>query len=199
MEGSSSRKTRTSRKSRSGDGVGPRSRSKGSKSTAKRRSPKPALESFNPATGELVGTVETLTPAKVQGVVDEVAAVQPFWAALSLEDRARYMRRAGDVLLEDLDEIAELLTNEQGKPRVESYTMEVLPTVDSLKWIADNGPDAAQPEASTRQSCRQPDRQSWSSWSRTPEGEEHLPQRKSTAFVTVLGERRGVSPTCFHR
>ena len=111
------------------------------KSTAKRRSPKPALESFNPATGELVGTVETLTPAKVQGVVDEVAAVQPFWAALSLEDRARYMRRAGDVLLEDLDEIAELLTNEQGKPRVESYTMEVLPTVDSLKWIADNGPD----------------------------------------------------------
>ena len=49
------------------------------------------------------------------------------------------MRRAGDVLLEDLDEIAELLTNEQGKPRVESYTMEVLPTVDALKWIADNG------------------------------------------------------------
>jgi acyl-CoA reductase-like NAD-dependent aldehyde dehydrogenase len=145
MEASSSRKTRTSRKSssggRSGDGVGPRSRSKGSNSTAKRRSPKPALESFNPATGELVGTVGTLTPAKVQGVVDEVAAVQPFWAALSLEDRARYLRRAGDVLLEDLDEIAELLTNEQGKPRVESYTMEVLPTVDSLKWIADNGPD----------------------------------------------------------
>ena len=74
-------------------------------------------------------------------MVDDVAEVQPFWAALSLEDRARYMRRAGDVLLEDLDEIAELLTNEQGKPRVESYTMELLPTIDSLKWIADNGPE----------------------------------------------------------
>ena len=66
--------------------------------------------------------------------------MQPFWAALSLEDRARYMRRAVDVLLAELDEIAELLTSEQGKPRVESYTMEILPTVDSLKWIADNGP-----------------------------------------------------------
>ena len=76
----------------------------------------------------------------MQGVVDDVAEVQPFWAALSLEDRARYMRRAADVLLEDLDEIAQLLTSEQGKPRVESYTMELLPTVDSLKWIADNGP-----------------------------------------------------------
>ena len=46
-----------------------------------------------------------------------------------------------DVLLDEIDEIAELLTREQGKPRVESYTMELLPTVDSLKWIADNGPD----------------------------------------------------------
>jgi acyl-CoA reductase-like NAD-dependent aldehyde dehydrogenase len=149
MEASSSRNTRSRKGAdgRSGNGSAARSKAKSSKSaakgksTSKRRSPKPALESFNPATGELVGTVETLTPAKVQGVVDEVAEVQPFWAALSLEDRARYMRRASDVLLEDLDEIAELLTNEQGKPRVESYTMEILPTVDSLNWIADNGPD----------------------------------------------------------
>src|SRR4029077_559141 len=134
MEASRTRKTGTSRKSSPN---GSKSSAKSSKGKSK---PKPALESFSPATGELIGAVETITPAKVQGVVDDVAEVQPFWAALSLEDRARYMRRAGDVLLEDLDEIADLLTNEQGKPRVESYTMELLPTVDSLKWIADNGP-----------------------------------------------------------
>jgi acyl-CoA reductase-like NAD-dependent aldehyde dehydrogenase len=98
-----------------------------------------SLESFNPATGELVGSVETITPEQVQGVVDEVAEVQPFWAQLSLEDRGRYMRRAAEVLLDDLDEVAELLTREQGKPRTESYTMELLPTIDSLRWIADNG------------------------------------------------------------
>ena len=67
--------------------------------------------------------------------------MQPFWAALTLEDRARYMRRVSDALLEDMDEIAQLLTIEQGKPRVESYTMELLPTIDSLNWIADNGPE----------------------------------------------------------
>jgi acyl-CoA reductase-like NAD-dependent aldehyde dehydrogenase len=142
MEASSS-KTRT-RKSggdgRSGNGGAPAKAQKKAKSQ-KRSGSKAALESFNPATGELIGSVETLTPAKVQGVVDDVAEVQPFWAALTLEDRARYMRRAGDVLLEDMDELAELLTLEQGKPRVESYTMELLPTVDSLKWIADNGPE----------------------------------------------------------
>jgi succinate-semialdehyde dehydrogenase/glutarate-semialdehyde dehydrogenase len=139
MEASSSRKTEspeTSGNGRSGNGAAPARSSKKQKGKST-----PALESFNPATGELIGTVETLTPAKVQGVVDDVAEVQPFWAALSLEDRGRYMRRASDVLLEDLDEISELLTNEQGKPRVESYTMELLPTVDALNWIAANGPE----------------------------------------------------------
>src|SRR5829696_1249957 len=137
MEASGISKTGTSRETGSNGDESTKSSAKGSKSKAK---PKPVLESFNPATGDLVGSVETLTPSKVQGVVDEVAEVQPFWAALSLEDRARYMRRASDVLLAELDEIAELLTIEQGKPRVESYTMELLPTIDALKWIADNGP-----------------------------------------------------------
>ena len=35
------------------------------------------LESFNPATGALVGSVATLTPDQVQGVVDDVARIQP--------------------------------------------------------------------------------------------------------------------------
>jgi acyl-CoA reductase-like NAD-dependent aldehyde dehydrogenase len=111
------------------------------KTPAKGSGAKNSLESFNPATGELIGSVETITPAKVQGIVDDVAEVQPFWAQLSLADRARYMRRAADVLLEEIDDLAELLTREQGKPRVESYTMELLPTVDALTWIADAGPD----------------------------------------------------------
>ena len=98
------------------------------------------LESFNPATGELVGTVETIKPEQVQGVVDEVAEVQPFWAQLTLADRGRYMRRAADVLVDDMEEVADLLTREQGKPLAESYVMELLPTIDALHWCADAGP-----------------------------------------------------------
>jgi succinate-semialdehyde dehydrogenase/glutarate-semialdehyde dehydrogenase len=126
----------------------PKSRAK-PKTAQKRRSGgrKPAeLESFNPATGELIGSVPTLTPAKVQAVVDDVAEVQPFWAQLSLDDRGRYLRRAADVLLDELDELAQLLTAEQGKPLVESYTMELLPTVDALHWVADAGKDILAPE-----------------------------------------------------
>ena len=99
-----------------------------------------ALESFNPATGELLGTVATIGPDEVQAVVDDVAEVQPFWAQLTLADRAGYMRRAADVLLADMDEIGALLSREQGKPITESFSMELLPTIDALHWCADAGP-----------------------------------------------------------
>ena len=72
--------------------------------------------------------------------MDDVAEVQPFWAQLSLADRARYMRRAADVLVEDMEGVAELLTREQGKPLTESYVMELIPTIDALHWCADAGP-----------------------------------------------------------
>src|SRR4051794_24570982 len=98
------------------------------------------LESFNPATGELVGSVATIPPDEVQAVVDDVARIQPAWADLSLKVRAGYMRRAADALLDEIDEIAELLVSEQGKPRAEAYTMELLPTVDALHWCAKAGP-----------------------------------------------------------
>jgi succinate-semialdehyde dehydrogenase/glutarate-semialdehyde dehydrogenase len=98
------------------------------------------LESFNPATGELVGSVPTIVPEEVQGVVDDVARIQPAWAELPPKTRANYMRRAADALLDDIDEIAELLVKEQGKPRAEAYTMELLPTVDALHWCAKAGP-----------------------------------------------------------
>ena len=98
------------------------------------------LESFNPATGELVGSVATITPDEVQSVVDDVARIQPAWAELTPKARGTYLKRAADALLDDIDELAELLVNEQGKPRAEAYTMELLPTVDALHWCAKAGP-----------------------------------------------------------
>jgi acyl-CoA reductase-like NAD-dependent aldehyde dehydrogenase len=98
------------------------------------------LESFNPATGELVGSVATITPGQVQSVVDDVARIQPAWAELGAKDRGAYLRRAADALLDDIDELAELLVAEQGKARAEAYTMELLPTVDALHWCAKAGP-----------------------------------------------------------
>jgi succinate-semialdehyde dehydrogenase/glutarate-semialdehyde dehydrogenase len=100
-----------------------------------------ALESFSPTTGERLGSVPTVDPAAVQGIVAEVAQVQPFWAQLPFADRSRYMRRTAQVILDEIDDIRDLIAREQGKPRVEAYTMELLPTIDALHWIAAQGPE----------------------------------------------------------
>jgi succinate-semialdehyde dehydrogenase/glutarate-semialdehyde dehydrogenase len=97
------------------------------------------LESLNPATGERIGSVPTTPPEQVQGVVQEVAKVQPFWAQLTLADRARYLERAAQVVIDEGDDIRDLIVAEQGKPRNEAFSMEVLPTIDALTWIARHG------------------------------------------------------------
>jgi acyl-CoA reductase-like NAD-dependent aldehyde dehydrogenase len=98
------------------------------------------LESFSPATGARLGGVPALEPGEVQAVVDDVAGVQPFWAELPLAERGRYMRRTAQVVIDNLEQLAALMAREQGKSINECYTMELLPTIDALHWIAEEGP-----------------------------------------------------------
>jgi succinate-semialdehyde dehydrogenase/glutarate-semialdehyde dehydrogenase len=97
------------------------------------------LDSFNPSTGELLGSVPMTAAEDVQAVVDDVAQVQPVWSQLRLRDRARYMLRAAQVLIDEADAIRDLIVAEQGKPRNEAFAMELLPTIDALNWIAGAG------------------------------------------------------------
>jgi acyl-CoA reductase-like NAD-dependent aldehyde dehydrogenase len=111
------------------------------------------LESFSPATGERLGAVPITAPEGVQAVVDGVAKVQRFWAQLTLEDRARYLERAAQLVIDEADEIRDLLVREQGKPRNEAFSMELLPTIDALRWIAGGGPRSW---PTRRSRCRRP-------------------------------------------
>ena len=98
------------------------------------------LDSFAPATGERIGSVAAVEPEQVPAVVADVASVQPLWAELPLTERGRYMRRTAQVVIDNLDRLAQLIAREQGKPISEAYTMELLPTIDALHWIANEGP-----------------------------------------------------------
>ena len=79
--------------------------------------------------------------------------MQPFWAQLTLRDRARYLERAGQVLIDEADEIRDLIVAEQGKPRNEAFSMEVLPTIDALHWIAGAGRRSSPTRRSRCRSC----------------------------------------------
>jgi acyl-CoA reductase-like NAD-dependent aldehyde dehydrogenase len=97
------------------------------------------LTAVDPATGATLGAV-AITPAeRVEQVVAAVAKVQPLWALLRVKDRARYMDRMAQAVIDDFDELQELLAREQGRPRAEIAALELLAAIDALRWIADDG------------------------------------------------------------
>lgn len=96
----------------------------------------PALD---PATGEPLGSVPTIAPTDVPEVVAQVTKVQPLWALLRMEDRARYMRRMAQAIVDEFDELREAVAREQGRPRTEVAALELLAAIDALKWVAQDG------------------------------------------------------------
>src|SRR5271166_3507811 len=101
--------------------------------------PSQQLRARNPATGADLGTVSMTAPELVGGVVADIAKVQPLWALLRVSDRARYMRRMAQAVIDDFDELADILLAEQGRPRAEICTLELLAAIDALSWIAEDG------------------------------------------------------------
>ncbi|HTA05793.1 MAG TPA: aldehyde dehydrogenase family protein [Solirubrobacteraceae bacterium] len=97
------------------------------------------LQARDPATGATLGSVTSTAPTRIPSLAADVAKVQPLWALLRVQDRARYMRRMAQAVIDDFDELAVALAREQGRPAAEIAALELLPAIDALIWIADDG------------------------------------------------------------
>ncbi len=97
------------------------------------------LTARDPATGQTLGEVDLTPPERIGEVVEAVAKVQPLWALLRVQDRARYMRRMAQAVIDDFDQLCILLAREQGRPRAEVAALELLAAIDALIWVADDG------------------------------------------------------------
>ena len=77
------------------------------------------LSSYNPSTGELVGTVPVTPVASIDGMIAKAHQAQIAWSALSAQERADMLKPAGEKLLEKAEELGRILSLEQGKPLAE--------------------------------------------------------------------------------
>lgn len=76
----------------------------------------PTRTILDPATGETVGEAPVHTVEDLQRAIDEATAAQPAWAALGHEARSAALLRAADAVEANAEELARLLSREQGKP-----------------------------------------------------------------------------------
>ncbi len=93
------------------------------------------LVSINPATLDVLAHVPAASAESVQQCVADARQAQPAWGLLSPRERGAYLLRARDYLLAHIDEFALTITQENGKPLVESLTAELYPIADLLYYF----------------------------------------------------------------
>ena len=94
--------------------------------------------SVNPATGRENGRVPLMNAGDVAAAVKRARHAQREWAELSYRARAKFILRAREIVLAQVDEIAELVSRETGKPPAEATSMEIVPTLDLMHYFARN-------------------------------------------------------------
>ena len=96
------------------------------------------IEVENPATEEIMGRVPVSTASNVDDAVESAHRAFKDWSHLSPEKRASYLFKAGELVLERQDEIARVMTAEQGKPLNEARG-EVRKGADIFRYYAEEG------------------------------------------------------------
>ena len=92
----------------------------------------------NPATGETIAEVPRLGAAETRRALARAEEALPAWRSRLAKDRARILRRWADLMLENEEGLARLLTTEQGKPLAESRT-EIAYAASFYEWFGEEG------------------------------------------------------------
>ncbi len=74
----------------------------------------------NPATGKPIGTVPMLGAAETRRAIDAANAAWPAWRARTAKERSAMLRKWFELMLANVDDLALILTTEQGKPLAEA-------------------------------------------------------------------------------
>ena len=94
------------------------------------------MEVINPATGELIGTVPEMGNAEAQRAIEAADAAWGMWREKLAKERSAILRRWHDLILENVDDLAAIMTAEQGKPLAEARG-EIAYAASFIEWFAE--------------------------------------------------------------
>src|SRR6185312_415842 len=95
-------------------------------------------EVLNPATREKLGTVPDMGAAETRRAIEAAAAALPAWGRLTAKERGAILRRWYDLMMANQDDLAVIMTAEQGKPLAESKG-EIAYAASFIEWFAEEG------------------------------------------------------------
>ncbi|MDA8178207.1 MAG: NADP-dependent succinate-semialdehyde dehydrogenase [Deltaproteobacteria bacterium] len=96
------------------------------------------IDVTNPATGEKLGTVPKMGMDETRRAIEAARAAFPSWRAKTARERSVVLRRWYDLMMENQEDLAVLMTSEQGKPLAESRG-EIAYAASFIEWFAEEG------------------------------------------------------------
>jgi succinate-semialdehyde dehydrogenase/glutarate-semialdehyde dehydrogenase len=97
-----------------------------------------SIEVSNPATGEKIGTIPKMGAAETRRAIEAAHRAYPLWRAKTAQERCTVLRRWCALILENQEDLARVMTVEQGKPLAEARG-EVVYAASFLEWFAEEG------------------------------------------------------------
>ncbi|MBD0903477.1 NADP-dependent succinate-semialdehyde dehydrogenase [Klebsiella grimontii] len=99
---------------------------------------KETLAVTNPANGQPLGNVPKMGAGETREAIDAAARALPAWRALTAKERSSILRRWFELMMEHQDDLARLMTLEQGKPLAEAKG-EISYAASFIEWFAEEG------------------------------------------------------------
>ncbi len=96
------------------------------------------IQVTNPATGEVIGSVPNMGAEETRRAIAAADAAMPAWGAKTAKERAKVLRKWNDLMMENQEDLAQLMTAEQGKPLAESRG-EIAYAASFIEWFAEEG------------------------------------------------------------
>jgi succinate-semialdehyde dehydrogenase/glutarate-semialdehyde dehydrogenase len=93
-------------------------------------------EILNPANGELIGSVPNMGRAETRRAIEAAQAAQPAWRALTAKERANRLRQWFNLIMANQEDLARIMTAEQGKPLAEARG-EIAYAASFIEWFAE--------------------------------------------------------------
>ncbi|MGA1384211.1 MAG: NAD-dependent succinate-semialdehyde dehydrogenase [Steroidobacteraceae bacterium] len=93
---------------------------------------------LNPANGALVGEVPLMRASETRRAIEAAARAQPLWARKTAKERAVILRKFAELMIAHTDDLAVIMTAEQGKPLAEAKG-EVAYAASFIEWFAEEG------------------------------------------------------------
>jgi acyl-CoA reductase-like NAD-dependent aldehyde dehydrogenase len=106
----------------------------------------PQFAVLNPATQEIIGTLPNMAANQIAEAVARAAAAQVRWVATPVQERLKILARFAELLCEQKDSIAAVISREAGKPEAEALSTEILVVLDTVKYLQNHVAAFLKPE-----------------------------------------------------